>query len=600
MTSDTTPAKHVPEWKTLLISGILGALVGGIWYGSWQVVVESGQAVSGVVEYPVGNAFYQYHIKAWTIAHQITALLLIVGLSAKFVCILVSAVLGALVFMVLSGVVLLVAKNRGLALFTPFAILALLGVRENFYYGVAYPIVMFNSHHSNGIMGRNLSILIMILIGLGYRRAAFILLGLIPALHITWGAWTWGVVACWLVWEGHLNRKTLVMWLPWFGLGFGTTILSFVITQWMAQSLPVVDAETQTNILTTFYTYWDYHRAPVSINMSSYYMAVMTFALSAAWYTCFKKSLCHGVAAFLRLLMVTSGFSCVACVVATVPHILPNALNMLMLGRFVNSSIAVLPVLALALVASEVKRSRLMQVLLFQFFLYVAFNYFFMVYLSSDRFGWRLPHAVEFLGLSIVLVGYALANRNRDPEAAGILEMFPGARPVMGTITLLVVVLTLSAAWHDIRSGKPLLTRETPASIAAAQEGQGILITPGTIQVLQLRTNRPLLINGGGLDQIAFIPASGVETARVLDRVYGIDFYNPPDDIKVRRPGTLLPDSGKETWESRTAKGWSEIANEFGTTQLLAPTGWTIDLKAVASDDQFTLYDLPEPEGEKV
>lgn len=593
--SDETPATiaPVPEWKVLLISGVLGALVGGIWYGSWQVVVESGQALSGVVEYPNHNAFYQYHIKAWTVAHQITAVLLIAGLSAKLVSLLVSAVLGVIVFMALSGVVLLVSKNRALSVFSPFALLALLGVRENFYYGVAYPIVMFNSHHSNGIMGRNLSILIMILIGLGYRRAAFVLLGIIPAFHITWGAWTWGVVACWLLWERHLNRKTLIMWAPWFGIGFSISILSFAYQQWMAQSLPVVDAETQARMLTTFYTHWDYHRAPVNVNVSSYYMALTTFALSCTWLWCFKGSLCHGVGSFLRLLIITSGFASIACLFATVPHGLPNAINMLMIGRFVNAAIAVLPVLALGLIASKVKRSRLMQFMLLEFFLYIAFNYFFMEFLSSDRFGWRLPHAAQFIGMALVLMGYAVANRTRKDEV-GTLGMLPGVRPVMGLVVLLVTVMTLRAAWSDIAAGKPLLTRETPSSIRAAQQGEGILITPGTVQVLQLRTGRPLLINGGGLDQIAFVPASGVETERVLREVYGIDFHDPPEDIKERRPGTLLPNSGKDTWESRSAKGWSEIAAEFNATQLLAPTGWSIDLEVAATDQQFTLYTLPD------
>jgi hypothetical protein len=62
-------------------SGIGGFHVGMVTFPDWQVAVETAQVVAGIIHYPSENPFCLYHLKVWTVLHQIGALLLLSGLS---------------------------------------------------------------------------------------------------------------------------------------------------------------------------------------------------------------------------------------------------------------------------------------------------------------------------------------------------------------------------------------------------------------------------------------------------------------------------------------------------------------------------------------
>ncbi|HEV3340361.1 MAG TPA: hypothetical protein VG125_08385, partial [Pirellulales bacterium] len=80
----------------VLFVGGLSGLHFGLTSG-WQIAVESAQVVAGIVKYPADNPFFMYHVKSWTLLHQIPALLLACGVNEQIVSMLVSctaAVLG--------------------------------------------------------------------------------------------------------------------------------------------------------------------------------------------------------------------------------------------------------------------------------------------------------------------------------------------------------------------------------------------------------------------------------------------------------------------------------------------------------------------------
>src|SRR3990172_13094652 len=66
----------------LLLSALFGFVMTlGNGHAVWQVPVETGQVLAGLVEYPPNNPFYLYHIKVWTLLNQAAALLLSMGIS---------------------------------------------------------------------------------------------------------------------------------------------------------------------------------------------------------------------------------------------------------------------------------------------------------------------------------------------------------------------------------------------------------------------------------------------------------------------------------------------------------------------------------------
>ena len=141
---------------------------------------------------------------------------------------------------------------------------------------------------------------------------------------------------------------------------------------------------------------------------------------------------------------------------------------------------------------------------------------------------------------------------------------------------------------------------ENDIVLRAASEGEGLLITSGNMELMQLKTRRPLLVNTGALDQLSYVPASGPEMNRALTAIYGVDLFDPPEAIRIARPGALLETTGKDLWESRNQQQWIDLGETFGTTQILTFSGWTLGLPLEAENDKYRLYRIPrqaDPEG---
>src|SRR5689334_15615715 len=132
----------------LLWSGLLGFALGAVFY-DWQVIVESGQVLAGLVRYAPDNPFFMYHVKLWTLLNQAAGLLLRAGLSEAVVSVIGSGLLGLLSFQALSIVVYAMSRDAALAIGAPFVIF-LSGITN---LGVVYPISLLASEHTYGVVG---------------------------------------------------------------------------------------------------------------------------------------------------------------------------------------------------------------------------------------------------------------------------------------------------------------------------------------------------------------------------------------------------------------------------------------------------------------
>ena len=125
---------------------------------------------------------------------------------------------------------------------------------------------------------------------------------------------------------------------------------------------------------------------------------------------------------------------------------------------------------------------------------------------------------------------------------------------------------------------------------AAAAEGSGLLATGGDLHLIQLRTRRPVLIDGGGLDGLAYAADTGPAMARLLLDVYGVDFFNPPEG---RGRGTIPRETSRAVWESYSQERWGEIKRRYGVTEVVALIDWRLDLPLVAESWDLRLYRIP-------
>jgi len=154
-----------------------------------------------------------------------------------------------------------------------------------------------------------------------------------------------------------------------------------------------------------------------------------------------------------------------------------------------------------------------------------------------------------------------------------------------------IIAALLSLDLSD-RRASVFRDRTNDTLFAHAARGRGLLLTGGDLHLIQLRTRRPVLLDGGGLDGLAYALEAGPEMDRILRNVYGIDLFNPPPD--ARGGGVVPPAHNRAVWEQYSRDRWREIRRAFKVTQVLTPGNWLLDLPVVAQSRQFLLYEVPE------
>lgn len=569
------------------VSFAVGFLFGAGPFSRWQVAIETAQVLAGTIEYPEGNAFLEYHLKAWTILHHLLAPWLAAGVSERALSIVLAGLACGLSFAALTICTLALSKRPLVALLAPLFTLALFAGEEQ--YGVIYPIFMTGTEHTYGVVGRAMALALLALLALGYRRSGMVLLGMAPAIHPTWGAWTVLVAFAVIAWERRLTGEALKTLGPWFAAGIAISLGSLAYQLFRARAVTQVDPEMQAAYLEAFLAHWDFHRRPVNLRAPGIYLAAASVLLGLVWLTKFRKENSLEATFMHRALVVSGAAGLVGCGATFFPTLLPDIVNMTMPGRFANLSIFAFPAVLLGLLGRYQERFEI-KVLLMLHLCYVFWNWLFTAFLSSGKYGWNLSHWKEFMACGIAaIVLCALASRMPEPERVSSLvrSAFCPALAAAAVAFTAGIVVSGYAKHESLHGSVP------DPVLEAARRGEGLLITGGAMQFIQLRTGRPLLLNVGALDQLSVVPSSGPEMARVLDRVYGIDLFDPPDDIKQTRPGALLPSSGRELWEARSVREWQEIAREFGAWEVLSYGSWRLQIPEIVRNEEFALHEIP-------
>ncbi len=181
--------------------------------------------------------------------------------------------------------------------------------------------------------------------------------------------------------------------------------------------------------------------------------------------------------------------------------------------------------------------------------------------------------------------------------ATALIGMVPAFRPQKLLYAGCVAVMLVSA-FQTLRHVRPSSyyrdrTNE-PVFGAMAAETEGLALTAGSYQLVQLYTRRPILLDGGATDTVAYAPDTGPAMRRILRDVYEIDFFNPP---RQAHGASMLPhEYVRPVWNRFSLEKWQDIRRVYNVTQILTSTGYNLKLPIVADDGTFRLYRIPESE----
>jgi len=568
----------------LIVSGVLGFAVGAIKFPTWQVAVESAQVVAGIVQYPAGNPFYIYHVKLWTILHQICAVLLLSGVSEISLSIALSGLLGMVSFQALAMIVYALSADTALSIAAPFVIF----VSHVAEHGVVYVVSLMGTQHTYGSVGLSIIVLAAGLLGSGCYRLGWAVLGLAPAVHPSLGAWLWLTVGITLMWDSGARRVLLSETWRWFAIGAAATALSLLIQLTITYDVPHVESAVSARYVRAFVGFWDSHRGAVKPESLGVLLNAGALVLSSLWLTIgFVDRLTHPASFLLRLIVVIAAFALSFVFVSWIPaDKVPLLLVMLIPARLLNFNVMIYVALLFGLLGTHRKRlwSQILTLVLAGGLL-----------LGGEA---RAVLVLEVVSLGLILFGVLTKLRERSgarsveiPPARSTAEVVAArfARVVSSAMLVWAIALT----WRLPAVAPGFLDRTNdPLFAAAAAETKGLLLTSGSFHLVQLYTRRPVLIDGGGLDSLPYAPESGPAMDRILRDVYDIDLFHPP--IMAKGGGVIPHIVNKTAWEKFSRERWLAIGRQYNVTQVLARSDYILDLPVAAENASLRLYRIPE------
>jgi hypothetical protein len=582
----------------LIVAGVLGFRAGMVQFPDWQVAVETAQVVAKVVRYPTATPFSVYHAELWTILHQVLAVFLRLGASEITLSRVLSGVLGMLSFQAIGLVVYAISCDALVAI----GACALVWVTHTSEFGVLYPVFLMGSAHTYGVIGLSFFVLVVAVIGAGAYRTGAFLLGLAPAVHPSLGAWLLLIVALAIASDYRRARIELrPAFVPLLG-GIGVSALSLLVQFATRDAVPSIASAEAARYLAGFISFWDGHRQPVPPDTEGVALNLIALFAAGVWLVAFANDLTRSAQLFLRIVFATSALSLALVALTWVPAArLPQWLLVLMPGRLLNAASMMCVPMLLGLIALY-RRTTWGSILGLGFVLALT-----IVDRSAVRPALEsrltLPslRPVQLIQMTtLVLFILVLRAWNQRRLAGDSRPLAAHATPlpilrIPARAFMLIALVTLTAwAWRQPTANLPAIyiDRTNDTALRLAADGRGLLLTGGNLHLIQLRTRRPVLLDGGGLDGIAYSIAAAPQMEEILRDVYGVDYFHPPEE--ARRTGAVPAAFSQKVWEARPADEWHALARRYVVTDIITPSDWTLTLPVTAQSRDFRLYRVAE------
>jgi hypothetical protein len=599
--------------RVLLWSGLLGFALGAL-LADWQVVVETGQVIAGLVRYPADNPFFIYHVKLWSLLNQGCGLALRMGVSEIVLSVIVSGLLGLLSFQALSLVVYVLSRDALVAIGAAFVIF-LSGATN---YGVVYPISLVGTQHTYGVVGLAWVVLVAALFGAGRPKAGGFLLGLAPAVHPSLGVWLGVLLGLAGLWNWRQTWDLVRPGVKYFLAGGAVTAASLAVQFALMPALPHADPAESLRYLDAFVGFWDGHRAPVAFTRAGIALNIAALLVSVASLSRWSPgsssrwspgapsrwspgSLDPGDRFLLRFIAVTAAASLgLAFVSHLPPAAVPTALLVLMPSRLLNIDVLAAAALVFGILGRRAGLWR--QLGLIAIALVLLFSGRSSLWHFFEPDGSRM---VSKLGLApfvvLLLVGMAVVGRivaqtEFGSAADGRTEVRSALRTVRAlTVALMAAAMGLSflTAIERDRAERAWILRDRTNDrlFAFAAREPGLLLTGGDLHLIQLRSRRAVLLDGGGLDALPYALEAAPAMDRILRDVYGVDLFHPPEE--ARGQGKVPLEANRVVWEHYSPARWQEIGRTYGVTQVMTPGDWHLELPIVVAGQGIVLYTIP-------
>jgi hypothetical protein len=204
----------------------------------------------------------------------------------------------------------------------------------------------------------------------------------------------------------------------------------------------------------------------------------------------------------------------------------------------------------------------------------------------------RLSRMAVLMVAALALIACRVAEAISPASTRDRVETAPSLLVMNAVLAIVTVLIVAMSGWPlPPLHAAAMRDRLNDGLLANVASGRGLLLTGGDLHLIQLRTRRPVLLDGGGLDALPYALEGAPAMDRILRDVYGVDLFTPPADAP--KTGVVPAAVNQQVWEQYSLERWQQLRRTYQVTQVLTPAGWQLKLPIVAQDMYFRLHDIP-------
>lgn len=576
--------------RVLAASGVIGFVL-GVAHVEWQWAVEHAQVLSGVVAYPPDRPTTTLLAGPWSLLNQILALALGAGATEGALSWVLSGLLGSVSCQAIATLVFAISGRAMLSIAGLFVVMASRATD----WGPSYPIALFGTGHTYGVAGLSLGALAIGLAGCGALRSSAWIVGLLPAVHASLGAFLWIVVGfAWAVIaltdRARAREIARAAYAP-LAFALALVVSSYLFARMLAPpALPA--GEDPAAYLRAFLEHWDGHRRPVAAFDPSVRIAL---GLSLVSIVSFRLDRARAPESLrvMWLVAAVSGLLGFIAILATQidPARQPAWMIAIMPGRLLNIALMLAaPVLFGLSVVQPGRAGVIAPALLATGLLFSRKSA-----VWTELFGYSAegskPGFDQLTILGVGAVALVILSAVRRAQAAGGNASAPSGpigRVILAGLGLIGALTVAVPAAREFGARRHHLTDWRSSPVFASATGPGTVLTGGNAWLIPLRTRSAILVDIGALDVLPYHPAAAPAVARLLRDIYGVDLMHPPAGILPA--GRVPADLNKQTWEGFSRDRWREISQNYGVTRVVTDAGWKLNLRSVGSGHGLDVF----------
>lgn len=97
------------------------------------------------------------------------------------------------------------------------------------------------------------------------------------------------------------------------------------------------------------------------------------------------------------------------------------------------------------------------------------------------------------------------------------------------------------------------------------------------------------LIDASGIDIMPYAPITATQTSKIIERIYGINFYNPQQNFLFSSALRSKDNSIKNNFESYDINKWRFLSEEFKFDIIIVPVDWKLKIRPIIKGNKYSL-----------